>query len=196
MKTLRDKISILIHQATLRGRLPKLEEKIFTDTLNYYIDNKPGGGSLTENEVVLLLNQEIINIQNRKEKLNNPNSLDSLGDYLKLIIEERSLNTNEICENCKIKITFFTLLLENKIRVLDFGAEKIAKFTKYLNLKSNLVKELLAKTIQLNALSFSEQKALASYIPHKVLTTQPHIIDNNEVINNFLNEFDKYYSDL
>ena len=74
---------------------------------------------------------------------------------MKLFIEEYSIDTKSIYQNCKIEATFFSGLLDNKIRVIDFGPKKIAQLVKYLNLKIEVVKELLVKTIWLNSHNFT-----------------------------------------
>ena len=218
MKTLRNKISILIHQAILKKKLPKLEEKQFTDVLSYYIKNNTERDSVTEEHVIELLNSEVIKRQDSENKLNNPNSLNSFGDYLKLFIEKNSIDKEVLCQSCRIEATFFSQLLDNKIKVLDFGPKKIAQLVKYLNLRIEIVKELLVKTIWLNSHSFSIQETLARYDPKKGRDKKDSSMssgikellfkanmskplfqknpDIDNVIQNYLSEFEKYYNKL
>ena len=218
MKTSKNVISALIHQAILRRKLPKLEERLFADLLNYYVTNNPGSDSETEERIIALLNSEVAEKPNRKNKLNNPQSFNSLGDYLKIFLEEYSIDGELLCQNCKIERVFFSQFLENKIKILDFGPKKIAQLVKYLNLKIEVVKELLIKTIWLNSQNITIKNTLARYAPDKGLDkkdksmtlglkellykankTKPLSQSNPQIdalTANFLSEFENYYNKL
>jgi len=184
----------------LRGKLPKLDEKLFIDSLNYHVKNNHDTAPIKEEKLITLLNHEVIDSLNRKEKLNNVDSFSSLGEYLKVLIIEQNWNTEVLCQTCNIEKSNFLLLLENKIMILDFGAKKIAQLAKHLNLKIKTVKELLEKTIWLNSYNFSDQKALTGFNQlkgdNKSKTSEKYNNNFNELVNTFLNNFEKHYNSL
>jgi len=154
-------------------------------------------------------------MQNRRNKLNNPKSFNSLWDYIKLFIRDNSIDTDSISQYCKIEATLFSQLLDNKIRVVDFGPKKIAQLVKYLNLKIEVVRDLLIKTIWLNEQNITIKEAMARYDPNKGLDHKDASMSSGlkellfkankvkpleqlnpnteQITNNFLIEFDKYY---
>lgn len=218
MKTSKNKISFLIHQAILNRRLPDLEEKLFTDLLNYYVENNSGYDSVIEDDVISLLNNEVNEIQNRRNKLNNPKSFNTLGEYLKFYIEDNTIDKESFSQNCKIEPSLLSQFLDNKIKVINIGPKKIAQLVKYLNLKIEIVKELLIKTIWLNANNISIKETLARFDPKKGLNNKETSMssglkellfkanktkklnqspkDVEQIAKKFLDEFDNYYKTL
>lgn len=141
-----------------------------------------------------------------------------MGEYLKFYIEDNTIDKESFSQNCKIEPSLLSQFLDNKIKVINIGPKKIAQLVKYLNLKIEIVKELLIKTIWLNANNISIKETLARFDPKKGLNNKETSMssglkellfkanktkklnqspkDVEQIAKKFLDEFDNYYKTL
>ena len=196
--------------------MPKLEKQLIA---NYFETNEREDRAELS-ELILALQKLTIAREEeleRKRKLKNSKAISNLWEYLNLYITERSIEVDDICEKCQIEKSFLFELLQNKIRITDINPQKIAQLTKFLQLKIEIVKELLIKTIWLSSNQKTAINALARYDKSKGLVQKDRSMKNavnellfkanrhkhfinsdniDKVINRYLEEFEEFYKEI
>jgi hypothetical protein len=96
-------------------------------------------------------------------KIANPEILNSLGEYLKLLRKGNKIDLFLLAESAKTEMRKIRLLEEDRISPLDFPCDEMARLVSFVGLARSVALSLIRKSHQLFKLRPQLEKASARY---------------------------------
>ena len=162
MKTIKDKIKKLIQTSSTQKKITKSDYENFSKVFDFYLEQEIEKAD-EENRVVSRLHSILQKRKEYQEKLNDSKKINYFGEYLFAYLSYNNLTYADVSNKIEIDQKLLERLVENKINISDVNPSSLARIVKYLNLKIEIVKELIIKTIILNYGKASAKQSLARY---------------------------------
>jgi hypothetical protein len=161
MKTTRSKIIKVLQEGMLKGKLKALEgfllERIFirsqAEVKVEYSKKKA--------ELVKILQGDL----ERKRMLENPDSLNSFGDYLRIFLELNGISLSAAASNNGIDQQTLERIIDNRIPLTALQPIVLARLSRNTNLAMTPAIVLIEKSLKLYSFSPSSKGAMARYSP-------------------------------
>ena len=162
MKNLKLKISEDVREGILNGRLKRLEELII-DEDNYSNINKTEENNENKKKLIELLYAEREKVIEGKKKLEHPESLNHLGDFIKYYIQENKLTTSQLIRQFKFDTYEIDKIIKNTADLTTFSPDQIANLISSIKLNIKIAINLISKSIDLFTFKPTLNKTLARY---------------------------------
>lgn len=163
MKISKTKIANLIRKAMLDSRFSKSRQDIFD---SIFLLNQSLSSDEYQNERRELLDklraqQELENEQTRK--LENPESLNSFWDYLRLLIESNKVTLESLADGLNVNSGKLNDFLSNRANLMDADPINLSSICRSFGLTLNVAKSLIEKTVKLPVISKLQGGEMARY---------------------------------
>ena len=160
MEQKKDKMDVLLKSLIKMGELPP-DDRI----IDYLIDNNPEIEipNAVRKKTIAKLEKRQKELQETKKRLQSPEKLNSIGEYLKLIRIKEKSDTPDLATKAQIDPQKLTLLQDDRISPLDFTLNEMARFIRSIGLRAQIAIALIRKSYQLFKLQPQLGKASARY---------------------------------
>lgn len=160
MEQKKDKIDGLLKSLIKMGELPP-DDRI----IDYLIDNNPERviSNAVRKKTISRLEKRQIELKETKNRLQSPEKLNSIGEYLKLIRIKEKSDTPNFAKKAQIDPKKLTLLQDDRISPLAFALDEMARLIRSIGLRAQIAIELIRKSYQLFKLQPQLGKASARY---------------------------------
>jgi hypothetical protein len=160
MEQKKDKMDVLLKSLIKTGELPA-EDKI----MNYLMDLP------AEREIPrVIMEKTIAKLEKRqkelrytKKRLQNPEKVNSLGEYIKLFIAKEKSDTSDLAMRAKIATNRLLLLENDRVSPLDFNLYEMANIIRLIGLTTQNAIVLIKKSYQLFKMQPQIAEASARY---------------------------------
>ena len=160
MEHKKDKMDVLLKSLIKMGELPP-DDRI----IDYLIDNNPESKipDVVRKKTIAKLENRHRELKETKKRLKNPEKLNSIGEYLRLITIKEKSDTPDFAKKAKIDPKKLTLLQDDRISPLAFALDEMARLIRSIGLRAQIAIELIRKSYQLFKLQPQLGKASARY---------------------------------
>ena len=160
MEQKKDKMDVLLRSLIKMGELPP-EDKL-TDYL-LSLPSKRDIPNAVKERTIERLEKRQKELKETKKRLQSPEKLNSMGEYLRLKkIKERS-DTEDLAAEAQIDSSKLTLFENDGISPLDFTVDEMARLVHLVGLGTQVAVTLIRKSQQLFKMRPQISKALARY---------------------------------
>jgi len=160
MEQKEDKIDVLLRSLIRMGELPP-EDKLMDDLLA--LPSKRDIPNAVRERTIERLEKRQKELKETKKRLQSPEKLNSMGEYLRLKkIKERS-DTEDLAAEAQIDSSKLTLFENDGISPLDFTVDEMARLVHLVGLGTQVAVALIRKSHQLFKMRPQISKALARY---------------------------------
>lgn len=163
MKISKTKIANLIREAMLDSRFSKLKQDIF-DSIFLLNQSLPSDEYQNERRELLdklRAHQERMNEQ--AEKLENPESLNSFWDYLRLLVESNKVTLESLAKGLNVNSGKLNDFLNNRTSLMNVDPINLSSLCRSFGLTLNVAKSLIEKTVKLPVISALQGGEMARY---------------------------------
>ena len=160
MEQKKDKMDIFLKSLIKTGELPP-EDEIIDYLMELYPEREVP--KAIREKTIARLERRQKELKETKKRLQSPEELNSIGEYLKLIkIKERS-DTPDLATKAQIDPKKLVLLETDRISPLEFTLDEMARLICSIGLGAQVAIELIRKSYQLFKLKPQLGKASARY---------------------------------
>ena len=160
MEQKKDKMDVLLKSLIKMGELPP-DDRI----IDYLIDNNPEieiPNAVRKKTIAKLENRQR-ELKETKKRLQSPEKLNSIGEYLKLIRIKEKSDTPDFAKKAQIDPKKLTLLQDDRISPLAFALDEMARLIRSIGLRAQIAIALIRKSYQLFKMQPQLHKASARY---------------------------------
>jgi len=160
MEQKKDKMDVLLKSLIKMGELPP-DDRI----IDYLIDNNPEIEipNAVRKKTIAKLEKRQKELKETKKRLQSPEKLNSIGEYLKLIRIKEKSDTPDLATKAQIDPKKLMLLQDDRISPLDFTLNEMARFIRSIDLRAQIAIALIRKSYQLFKIQPQLGKASARY---------------------------------
>ncbi len=160
MEQKKDKMDVLLKSLIKTGELPP-DDRI----IDYLIDNNPEIeiSNTVRRKTIAKLEKRQEELKETKKRLQSPEKLNSIGEYLKLIRIKEKSDTPDLATQAQIDPKKLMLLQDDRISPLDFTLNEMARFIRSIDLRAQIAIALIRKSYQLFKIQPQLGKASARY---------------------------------
>ena len=160
MEQKKDKTEVLLKSLIKMGELPP-DDRI----IDYLIDNNPEIEipNAVRKKTIAKLEKRQKELKETKKRLQSPEKLNSIGEYLKLIRIKEKSDTPDLATKAQIDPKKLMLLQDDRISPLDFTLNEMARFIRSIDLRAQIAVALIRKSYQLFKIQPQLGKASARY---------------------------------
>ncbi|MBW2364283.1 MAG: hypothetical protein JRF25_04220 [Deltaproteobacteria bacterium] len=160
MEQKKDKMDVLLKSLIKTGELPP-DDRI----IDYLIDNNPEIeiSNAVRRKTIAKLEKRQEELKETKKRLQSPEKLNSIGEYLKLIRIKEKSDTPDLATKAQIDPKKLMLLQDDRISPLDFTLNEMARFIRSIDLRAQIAIALIRKSYQLFKIQPQLGKASARY---------------------------------
>ena len=160
MEQKKDKMDIFLKSLIKTGELPP-EDEIIDYLMELYPEREVP--KAIREKTIARLERRQKELKETKKRLQSPEELNSIGEYLRLIkIKERS-DTPDLATKAQIDPKKLVLLETDRISPLEFTLDEMARLIRSIGLGAQVAIELIRKSYQLFKLQPQLGKASARY---------------------------------
>jgi hypothetical protein len=166
MEQKKDKMDVLLKSLIKMGELPP-DDRI----IDYLIDNNPESKipNAVRNKTIARLENRQRELKKTRERLQSPEKLNSIGEYLKLIRIKEKSDTPDLATVAQIDSKKLMMLEDDRILPLDFTLDEMARLIRSIGLRAQIAIELIRKSYQLFKLQPQLGKASARYDDRRMM---------------------------
>jgi len=162
MEQKKDKMEVLLKSLIKMGELPP-DDRI----IDYLIDNNPEIGipNAVRKKTIAKLEKRQKELKETKKRLQSPEKLNSIGEYLKLIKIKEKSDAPDLATKAQIDPKKLMLLQDDRISPLNFTLDEMALLIRSIGLKTQIAIAiaLIRKSHQLFKMQPQLHKASARY---------------------------------
>lgn len=160
MEQKKDKMDVLLKSLIKMGELPP-DERI----IDYLIENNPEIEipNAIRKKTIAKLEKRQKELKETKKRLQSPEKLNSIGEYLRLIAIKEESDTPDFAKKAQIDPKKLTLLQDDRISPLAFALDEMACLIRTIGLRAQIATELIRKSHRLFKLQPQLGKASARY---------------------------------
>jgi hypothetical protein len=160
MEQKKDKMEVLLKSLIKMGELPP-DDRI----IDYLIDNNPEIEipNAVRKKTIAKLEKRQKELKETKKRLQSPEKLNSIGEYLKLIRIKEKSDTPDLATKAQIDPKKLMLLQDDRVSPLDFTLNEMARFIRSIDLRAQIAIALIRKSYQLFKIQPQLGKASARY---------------------------------
>ena len=160
MEQKKDKMDVLLKSLIKTGELPP-DDRI----IDYLIENNPEIeiSNAVRRKTIAKLEKRQEELKETKKRLQSPEKLNSIGEYLKLIRIKEKSDTPDLATKAQIDPKKLLLLQDDRISPLDFTLNEMVRFIRLIDLRAQIAIALIRKSYQLFKIQPQLGKASARY---------------------------------
>ncbi|MCD6297319.1 MAG: hypothetical protein J7M30_09205 [Deltaproteobacteria bacterium] len=160
MEQKNDKIDVLLKSLIKMGELPP-DDRI----IDYLIDNNPERviSNAVRKKTIARLEKRQIELKETKKRLQSPEKLNSIGEYLILTKIKEQSDTHDFATKIQIDPKKLMMLEDDRISPLAFTPDEMARLICSISLRAQIAIELIRRSYQLFKLQPQLGKASARY---------------------------------
>jgi len=161
MKTTRSKIVKILQEGMLKGKLKALEAFLLDRIFIRSQAEVRFDYSTKKADLVKILQEDL----DRKRMLENPDSLNSFGDYLRIFLELNGISLSAAASDNGIDQQTLQRIIDNRIPLTTLQPIVLAKLSRNVNLRLTPAIALIEKSLKLYSFSPTSKGAMARYSP-------------------------------
>lgn len=160
MEEKKDKMDILLKSLIKMGELPP-DDRI----IDYLIDNNPERviSDAVRKKTIATLEKRQIELKETKKRLQSPEKLNSIGEYLILTKIKEQSDTHDFATKIQIDPKKMMMLEDDRISPLAFTPDEMACLIRTIGLRAQIAIALIRKSYQLFKMQPQLHKASARY---------------------------------